>query len=274
MLSVIIPASNESALIGGCLAALLASRDVPGGVEVIVVANGCHDDTAARAQGFAAQAKGRGWTLRVIDLPTPGKLAALNAADAEATGDMRAYLDADVAVSPALLALSVVALARPEAAYASGLVNITARATWASRAYARIWRQVPFMRQGVPGCGYFAVNAAGRARWGAFPAIISDDTYVRLQFTAAERHLVAAAYDWPIAEGFGALVRVRRRQDAGVAEVAARWPALMANDGTPPLGLRGLAALALRDPLGFAVYAGVALRVQMSPPETDRSRSR
>ncbi len=274
MLSVIIPASNESALIGGCLAALLASRDVPGGVEVIVVANGCHDDTAARAQGFAAQAKGRGWTLRVIDLPTPGKLAALNAADAEATGDMRAYLDADVAVSPALLALSVVALARPEAAYASGLVNITARATWASRAYARIWRQVPFMRQGVPGCGYFAVNAAGRARWGAFPAIISDDTYVRLQFTAAERHLVAAAYDWPIAEGFGALVRVRRRQDAGVAEVAARWPALMANDGTPPLGLRGLAALALRDPLGFAVYAGVALRVRLAPGGADWTRGR
>lgn len=274
MLSVIIPASNERALIGGCLSALLASDDVPGGVEVIVAANGCRDDTAAIARGFAAQAQARGWALLVLDLPAPGKLAALNAADAEALGDLRAYLDADVTVAPALLAQTVAVLDRPQAAYASGRVNITARRTWASRAYARVWRRVPFMLHGVPGCGYFAVNAAGRARWGDFPAIISDDTYVRLQFTPAERHLVAASYDWPIAEGFGALVRVRRRQDAGVAEVAARWPALMAHDGTPPLGLRGLAALALRDPLGFAVYAGVALRVRLSPGGADWTRGR
>ncbi|NCO86564.1 MAG: glycosyltransferase [Rhodobacterales bacterium] len=274
MLSIIIPASNEAALIGGCLAALLASDDVPGGVEVIVAANGCQDDTAARARRMAPQAQARGWALEVLDLPAPGKLAALNAADSRAQGDMRAYLDADVTVTPALLALTVAALARPDAAYASGRVNITAHSTWASRAYARIWRRVPFMRAGVPGCGYFAVNAAGRARWGAFPAIISDDTFVRLQFTPAERHLVAASYDWPIAEGFGALVRVRRRQDAGVAEVAARWPALMAHDGTPPLGRAGLAGLALRDPLGFVVYAGVALRVRLTPGGADWTRGR
>ena len=90
MLSIIIPASNEAALIGGCLAALLASDDVPGGVEVIVAANGCQDDTAARARRMAPQAQARGWALEVLDLPAPGKLAALNAADSRAQGDMRA----------------------------------------------------------------------------------------------------------------------------------------------------------------------------------------
>src|SRR5690606_35650380 len=151
------------------------------------------------------------------ELAQGGKPGALNAGDAAARGPMRAYLDADVTVSPPLLAQIVAVLVQAGPAYASGRVNITTRQSRVSRAYARIWRQVPFMRQGVPGCGFFAVNAVGRARWTEFPAIISDDTFVRLQFAPTERHLVQAGYDWPIAEGFGALVRVRRRQDAGVA---------------------------------------------------------
>ncbi len=52
-----------------------------------------------------------------------------------------------------------------------------------TRAYARFWQRLPFNRTVAPGYGLYAVNAAGRARWEAFPAIISDDTFVRLQFT-------------------------------------------------------------------------------------------
>ncbi len=51
MLSVILPASNEEAWIGPCLSALLASDPVPGGAEVIVVANGCRDATAEMGTG-------------------------------------------------------------------------------------------------------------------------------------------------------------------------------------------------------------------------------
>jgi glycosyltransferase involved in cell wall biosynthesis len=46
VLSVILPASNEEAYIGPCLTALFASHPVPGGAEVVVVANGCRDATA------------------------------------------------------------------------------------------------------------------------------------------------------------------------------------------------------------------------------------
>lgn len=272
MLSVIIPANNEAALIGRCLTALLASTGA-GPVQVIVAANGCTDQTAAIAHGFAVQAKARGWQMLVLDLPEGGKPGALNAADAVAIHPARAYLDADVTVSPGLLAQTITALSTPQATYASGQVRITGQSR-VSRAYAAIWARVPFMRQGVPGCGFFAVNGAGRTRWGAFPPIISDDTFVRLQFLPSERVLVAASYDWPIAEGFSNLVRVRRRQDAGVAQVAALYPAILANDETPVLGKSGLLRLALSNPVAFLIYAGVALRVRLSPGGTEWSRGR
>lgn len=262
MLSVILPASNEEAYIGRCLRALLASQPVPGGAEVIVVANGCRDATATVARSFAPQAEAAGWGLAVLDLPQGGKPNALNAGDAVARGEARVYLDADVVVSPALMAQIALALTRDAATYVSGRPVIPRATSRITRAYARFWQALPFAQSPAPGYGLFAVNAAGRARWGAFPGIISDDTYVRLQFTPAERIGLADPYDWPMIEGFAALVRVRRRQDAGVAEIARLFPELPAREGKPRLTLPTLTRLALRDPVGFAVYATVSLSVR------------
>ncbi len=274
-ISVILPANNEAALIGGCLEALLASEGPEGwSVEIVVVANGCRDATAEAARGYAAQAEARGWRLIVLDLTEGGKPGALNAGDAAATGGLRVYLDADVTVTKGLLAQLVEVLDIDQPRYVSGAVDIAAEGA-VSQAYARTWRQVPFMRDVVPGCGLFAVNAAGRARWGVFPAIISDDIYVRLQFSPQERKRVGASYRWPIAEGWRNLVKVRRRQNAGVDEVLARFPELAANDDKPEFPLRDKLRIALGDPFGFAVYAGVALMVKLTPKQAqDWSRGR
>lgn len=263
MLSVIIPASNEESYIGDCLGALFATPAPPGGAEAIVVANGCKDRTAEVARGFAFRAQATGWQLTVLDLPQGGKPNALNEGDRAAQGDLRAYLDADVVVSPPLMAQLVGALAGNEPTYASGSAVVPPAKSWVTRAYARLWQRLPFARSVAPGYGLFAVNAAGRARWGDFPAIISDDTFVRLQFRPSERVQVAASYRWPMIEGFSALVRVRRRQDAGVAEIAAQWPGLLEREAKAPLGAGGIAGLALRDPLGFAVYAAVSIAVRL-----------
>jgi glycosyltransferase involved in cell wall biosynthesis len=262
MLSIIIPASNEEALIGRCLAAVLGSTSVEV-AQIVVVANGCQDRTAEIARGFQTAAEARGWVLCVLDLPQGGKMGALNAGDAAATHPMRAYLDADVEVEPELIGQICAALTRPEPSYASGRVHIAPAQSRISRAYARIYAKVPFMTQGVPGCGLFAVNGPGRARWGDFPAIISDDTFVRLCFAPEERIGVEAGYLWPIVEGGRNLLKVRRRQDAGVAEIAALYPLLLANDDKPRFGLRRALALAVHDPIGFAVYASIGFLARL-----------
>lgn len=263
MLSVIIPASNEEGYIADCLTALFASHAVPGGAEAVVVANGCRDTTAARARAMQGVAEAAGWRLVVLDLAQGGKPNALNRGDAAATGDLRAYLDADVQVSPDLMAQIARALDRPQAIYATGTARIPRARSAVTRAYARLWQRLPFAQSTAPGYGLFAVNRAGRARWGDFPAIISDDTFVRLQFLPEERVQVPALYDWPMIEGFAALTRVRRRQDAGVAEIDRLYPGLLAREAKAPLGLGGVARLAIRDPLGFATYAAVSLAVRL-----------
>lgn len=263
MLSVIIPASNEEGYIGPCLTALFASPPPPGGAEAIVVANGCRDATAARAQAMAGAAQAADWGFQVLDLAQGGKPNALNAGDRAATGDMRAYLDADVIVSPGLMAELLAVLSRPEPCYASGTPRIPPARSAVTRAYARFWQRLPFARSTAPGYGLFATNAAGRLRWGDFPAIISDDTFVRLQFLPDERVQVPAPYDWPMIEGFAALTRVRRRQDAGVAEIDRLYPGLLAREGKARLGRGKLARLALQDPTGFASYAAVSLAVRL-----------
>ena len=118
------------------------------------------------------------------------------------------------------------------------------------------------MAHGVPGCGVYGVNAAGRSRWKAFPQVIADDTFVRYNFAPDEMHGVPATYSWPITEGFANLVRVRRRQDEGLAEIRTRWPDLAARmERTAPDSAEKL-KLFLRDPVGFVIYSAVAVTVR------------
>ncbi|MGJ8603515.1 MAG: glycosyltransferase family 2 protein [Marivita sp.] len=276
VLSVLIPASNEEALIGSCLRALLQSEWALGDpVEVIVISNGSHDQTAQRALSHQGAFEDKGWDLRVLDRKEGGKLGAMNAGDKVARSDVRVYLDADVEVSKRLLADLFTALDTPDPRYASGTLHLIPPKTWVTRAYARIYAKVPFMQHGVPGAGLFAVNAAGRMRWAEFPKIISDDTFVRLSFRPHERVGVPATYTWPLVEGWGNLVRVRRRQNAGVDEIRDHYPDLMRNDDKPTFTLLDKATLALKDPIGFAVYSGVALAVRLTATgATDWSRGR
>ena len=261
-LTVILPAHDEAAYLPACLTALFGS-DVAGCTpRLIVVANGCTDETAALARAAAPQAEQTGWGLDVIETPVGGKLNALNLGETAAGPGARVYLDADVVVSPGLIGALARALADPAPRYASGTPRLAPPRSALTRAYGRFWLTLPFVTDGVPGFGVFAMNEAGRARWGDWPDIIADDAFARLNFAPQEQVLLPETYSWPLVEGGATLVRVRRRQNAGVAELRHRFPELMANDRVPAPGFRGILRRALGDPLGFVAYAGVQLAVR------------
>lgn len=265
VLSVLIPASNEEALIERCLKAVLQSNWPHAQLfETIVISNGSKDRTTDIARALQAQFAEKGIALQVLDRKEGGKLGALNAGDQVAQAPIRVYLDADVVVSRDLISQLYQELDAPSPRYASGTLVLAASQTWATRAYSRIYAKVPFMKFGVPGAGVFAVNAAGRMRWDEFPNIISDDTFVRLSFSPEERVAVPATYTWPLVEGWSNLVRVRRRQNAGVDEIRDIYPDFLLNDDKPPFPIHEKLKLALQDPLGFAVYSGVALVVRLT----------
>jgi glycosyltransferase involved in cell wall biosynthesis len=73
MTSIVIPAHNESRVIERCLTSILTDAR-PNEFEIVVVCNGCTDDTAERARGF-------GDRVRVIETPIGSKIHALNLGD-------------------------------------------------------------------------------------------------------------------------------------------------------------------------------------------------
>jgi len=183
---------------------------------------------------------------------------AINTAESHASFDNRVYLDADVIISPQLLAEMATALDQPDPVYVSGTVQIPRSKSWVTRAYAKVWAQLPFVRDGVPGIGLYAFNAAGRARWDEFPAIYSDDRFVRLQFAPSERVKLAATYEWPLPVGFSNMVKVRRRWCEGNDELHEVFPQLMVNDSQRNNSPSNMLSL-LKTPLSSAVFVSIYL---------------
>jgi glycosyltransferase involved in cell wall biosynthesis len=227
-ISVIVPAHDEEDTIGLCLCSVLA-QDYEGCLEVVVVANGCADATAARARSFGMQMRGRGWRLHVIEIPRASKPRALNLGDNTAGFGHRLYVDADIELSPTSLADVACAFERG-VRFCAPRLNAVGR-SYSSRVYGRVWSQLPYVRGEVIGAGVYGVSSAGRRRWGGFPDIVADDKFARLHFTAGERQvLTTSSFDVHLPYGFRELVRVRSRWIRANAELRAEFPLLAAAD--------------------------------------------
>lgn len=209
MTSIVIAAHDEAAVIGRCLAAVLGEA-APGEFDVTVVANGCTDDTAAVAAGHPG--------VRVLDLATAGKAAALNAGDAAAVGFPRVYLDADIILTTAAVRSLADALGGATlggatlggtalAATVGRRLDLTGRPLLV-RAYFAVHGRLPVFRDGLFGRGVVALSEAGRARFDRFPELVADDLFLDSLFTPAEkRHVTSYAARVATPRRTGDLVR-------------------------------------------------------------------
>ena len=260
MLTVIVPSHNEENHIQTCLNAIVTQADLSAdhGIQVIVAANGCQDQTVTLARSLEPALRAAGFDVLVLDIALGNKINALNEAEASATYQARVFLDADVVIGRRILRELVDVLAAEGPVYASGTVQVPRPKSAVSRAFAKVWTNLPFARDGVPGIGLYAVNAAGRARWGAFPSIIADDRFVRLQFAPHERQKTESTYEWPLPEGFNNLVKVRHRWKQGNLELIENHPELLANDSEINRTGRNMFSL-LRTPFSTAIYVLIYL---------------
>jgi glycosyltransferase involved in cell wall biosynthesis len=257
--SVVIPAHDEAAAIRRCLDALFAGvgRDE---LDVVVVCNGCTDDTAALARTS-------GHPVRVIELDVASKAAALRAGDAAATGFPRLYLDADVVLGGSSARTVLEALragavaARPPIRYDAGA------ATAPVRRYYRARSRVPALLGSLWGAGVYGLSEAGRNRFGAFPDLVADDLWVDRHFAPDEIEIVDCE---PVAVAVPRrardLVHVLRRTYRGKAETAGVDPHGRARETTTST-LRQLRRTAAAGPdaaLDAVTYAAFAAGARLA----------
>jgi glycosyltransferase involved in cell wall biosynthesis len=209
---VVIPAHNEAAVIRRCLDALFSGFG-PGELDVVVVCNGCTDDTATLARSS-------GHPVRVIELAASSKPAALRTGDAEARGFPRLYLDADVLL-PGSSARRVLERLRYGAVAARPPIRYdSSRSSAPVRSYYRARSQVPAVMESLWGAGVCGLSEAGRRRFGAFPEVVADDLWLDQQFDRDEVEIVDCS---PVVVAVPRrtrdLVRVLRRTYRGKAEI-------------------------------------------------------
>ena len=248
MISVVIPAHNESSVIERTLGTINAGADRDE-LDIVVVCNGCTDNTAEIARRFEP-------AVRVIELAKASKTDALNVGDQSARFFPRIYVDADIAITIESIRSLAHFLEGGKflAAAPTAEIDLTG-CSWLVRQYFEIRKHLPSSREGFGGSGAYALSGTGRQRFNEFPGVTADDLYVRIQFNATERKTIENARSTVFApRTLKQLIAVRTRARYGTLEIASLCPEKWVNKGK---GNRGaLFALFARPQLwlGLLVY--------------------
>ena len=184
--SVVIPAHNEAATIGRNLRALRrGTRDDD--LEVVVVCNGCTDQTAEAARAADPRA-------RVIEIEEPSKAEAVRVGNTATEVFPRVHLDADIELSGTDLLSLLEPLSR-RGVLATGPrrdVPKTGCSRWV-RWYYEVWESLPQVESGLFGRGVVVLSEEAQARVSALPRMLSDDLGMSDAFSAQERCVVSTA---------------------------------------------------------------------------------
>jgi len=256
--SILIPAYNEASVIAQTLEALTRTMRA-GEFEIIVIANGCEDDTAAVARRAAPGAL-------VLETATAGKPHALRMGLEAATGRALVFLDGDLAVETDHVRRLVAALERDGILASHGRMDVDLDGcSRAVRAFYAVWTRTGYLANGKFG-GLFAVSRAGLGRITPFPDVTADDEFVSRQFGPDETaYLPDVVFTARAPRRLGDLFKTRKRSRRGTRELATQGhvPARV------PAGAgrhRPLTELA-RQPRfwpALALYLGMSLAVRLA----------
>jgi glycosyltransferase involved in cell wall biosynthesis len=184
LVSVVVPAHNEEAVVGQGLDRLLSGAK-PGELDVIVVANACTDGTAqvARRRG-----------VRVLETAIAGKGHALKIGDAACRVFPRLYVDADVELTLGAVRALMTALQTP------GALACAPEPDWEldgvsglARRVHRVHNALIGPHRALAGVGVYGLTEQGHDRVFPLPDVIADDEWVHRSFDPSERRVVTQA---------------------------------------------------------------------------------
>ncbi len=206
--SIVIAARNEEASIGGKLDNL-AALDYPADrLEVLIASDGSEDGTN---ELVAARAHDR---LRLVALPRGGKAATLNAAVAEARGDVLVFSDANSMFAPDAVRRLVAPFADPEVGGVAGDQRYVADGGEAAvaggeRSYWSLDRAIKLAesRGGHVISATGAIYAVRRSLFREVPASSTDD-FATSTGVIAQGHRLVFAPDAVAYEAVGASAEV------------------------------------------------------------------
>jgi hypothetical protein len=184
--SVVIPAHNEARTITRSLNHLLEGMwDEE--LDVLVVCNGCNDDTADLARAVAP-------AVRVLEIDQPSKAEAMRVGSDATAVFPRIHLDADVVLrGPDLRRLIAPLAAGTALAAAPERVLVTEGSSPVVRWYYDVWEHLPQVADGLFGRGVVALSEQGQQRVDALPPLLSDDLAASEAFAHGERVVVEDA---------------------------------------------------------------------------------
>ena len=254
--SVIIPAHNEAATIGRNLLALRQGTHGTD-LDVVVVCNGCTDQTAEVARRADPLA-------RVIEIQQPSKAEAVRVGNTASDVFPRVHLDADIELSGAAVMQLLEPITRDNVLATAPRRDVpkASCSRWV-RWYYDVWEALPQVESGLFGRGVVVLSEQAQARVAALPRMMSDDLGMSDSFSGDERRVVpgAVAVIHP-PRTLRDLVRRRIRIATGntqAGQLGVRRPASRTSMRTL-LGLAvGRPGLALRLPVFLGVHVAAQL---------------
>ena len=170
--TIIIPAHNEARVIARTLRTLTADAK-PGEFDIIVVCNGCSNDTPAVAANVAHP------DVRVLAIGESSKARAMSHGDLHAEAFPRLYLDADVELTASGARAMALALEQHQAAVATPVYRLDGCTSLARQYWTEWQRRNPRPRAGT---GCFGLSRAARLSFDSFPELLGDDLWVASTF--------------------------------------------------------------------------------------------
>lgn len=255
--SIVIPAHNEREVISRCLSAITAQAH-DNEFEIVVVCNGCTDNTAELAASHA-------YPVKVVQTSVGSKSNALNLGDAAAKCFPRIYVDADVCLSTDAVrqVRDCLCGGRFHAAAPTMRLNLDDRG-WMMRAYFAVWQRLPYCHDSMVGSGVYGLSEIGRSRFRQFPDTMADDNFVRMHFHPSSRKALSTChFDTTPPRTIGGLVKIKARGHVADRKLRAQFPDLYERGAINHRGaLFGLASQPSWWP-SLAVYVAVKCAVRV-----------